>query len=318
VGGMPDAWNVDRHIDGKRSSRGAERLIAELADRQHGVVTRRQLSGLGLTGDAIDKRLRACRLLPLYRSVYVLGHHNRSRETAWMAAVLAGGAGSVLCDRSAGAHWGVCGGGTGVHVTVPGKRRRRAGIEFHRRRLPPDETTTKDGIPVTTVPRTLFDLAAILDMRQLERALNEAEVLRLWDELSLLDLLHRYPRRPGTRNLKKVLQARSEGATMTRSDLEVFFLQFADRYGLPRPETNAIVEGFEVDCVWRRERLVIEVDAWSTHGTRAAFERDRERSRILQAAGWRCVAVTRLQLRHKAGDLARDVHRLLAAVTLAA
>jgi very-short-patch-repair endonuclease len=318
VGGMPDAYDIDRAIRGKRSKHGADRLIASLARRQHGVVTRGQLIGLGLSADGIDRRLRAGRLLPLYRSVYAVGHRNRSRETAWMAGVLASGPGAALSHRPAGGLWGICAAGAHAVVTVPRQRRSRAGIELHCSPLPPDELTTKDGIPVTTVPRTLFDLAAILELRQLERALNEAEVLRLWDELSLHDLLHRYPRRPGARNVKKVLQARSEGPTMTRSDLEVLFLQFADRYGLPRPETNAIVEGFEVDCVWRRERLVIEVDGWATHGTRAAFERDRERSRILQAAGWRCVAVTRLQLRHTAGDLARDVHRLLAAVTLAA
>lgn len=315
---MPHAANVDRDIDGECSSRGADERIAELAERQHGVVARRQLVGLGLTSDAIDGRLRTHRLLPRYRSVYAVGHQNRARESRWMAAVLAFGAGAVLSHRSAGAHWGLCRPGGAVHVTAPRKRRGRNGIVFHRCLLPDDEVTLKDGIPLTTVPRTLLDLAAVLDQRQLERALNEAEVLRLTDELSLPDLLHRYPRRPGARNVRAVLDRRSAGSTYTRSDLEEMFLRFAAEADLPRPETNVFIEGFEVDCVWRQQRLVIEVDGWETHRTRAAFERDREKLRVLQAAGWRCVPVTFLQLRDDYRHLARDVRRLLAAATLTA
>jgi hypothetical protein len=185
---------------------------------------------------------------------------------------------------------------------VPHQHRVREGIRFYVRSLPDDEVTVKDGIPTTTVPRTLFDLAAVLDQRQLERAINEAEVLRLWDELSLYDLLARYPRRAGTRRLRAVLHDRAAGSNHTRSDLEEMFLRFAAEAGLPRPETNVFIEGLEVDCVWREQRLVIEVDG----------------CRCLQAAGWRCVPVTFLQLRDDYRDLARDVRRLLATATLAA
>jgi very-short-patch-repair endonuclease len=235
-----------------------------------------------------------------------------------MAAVLAGGPGAVLSHRPAGGLWGICSAGAAAVITVPRQRRPGRGIELHCSSLPPDEITVKDGIPVTTVPRTLFDLAAVLDQRQLERAVNEAEVLRLWDELSLHDLLRRYPRRPGTRVVRAVLEARRAGSSFTRSDLEELFLRFADKHGLPRPETNVVVEGGEVDCLWREQRLTIEVDGWETHRTRAAFERDREKSRILQAAGWRCVAVTYRQLLERPDEVARDVRRLLRASTLAA
>jgi very-short-patch-repair endonuclease len=235
-----------------------------------------------------------------------------------MAAVFACGPGAFLSHQSAGAHWGVCRPGSGVHVTAARKRRHRDGIAFHRCAVPEDEVTTKHNIPITTVPRTLFDLAAVLDRRQLERALNEAEVLGLMDELSLPDLLERYPRRPGARTVRAVLDDRSAGSSYTRSDLEEMFLRFAAEAGLPRPETNALVEGFEVDCVWRAQRVVIEVDGWETHRTRTAFERDRRKLRILQAARWRCVPVTFLQLRDDRRELARDVRRLLATATLAA
>jgi very-short-patch-repair endonuclease/predicted transcriptional regulator of viral defense system len=316
---MLHARNVNRDIRGKRCGHGDDGRIAELAGRQHGVVTRSQLASLGVSADAFDRRLRTSRLLPRYRSVYAVGHQNRSRETTWMAAVLAGGASAFLSYRSAAAHWGVrrASGGT-IDVTTPGWERPRRGIRFHRSQLPPDEVTVKDAIPVTTAPRTLFDLAAILDQRQLERAINEAEVLGLTDELSLADLLDRYPRRPGTRNLRAVLEKRSAGSTYTRSDLEEMFLRFAAEAGLLRPETNVRIEGLEVDCVWREQRLIIEVDGWATHRTRAAFERDRRKSRMLQTAGWRYVPVTFLQLRDDHRDLARDVRRLLATATLAA
>jgi very-short-patch-repair endonuclease len=314
---MPDARNIDPAIGGKCSEHRTDGLIAELAERQHGVVARWQL--LDLVGPKeIDHRLQRERLLPLYRAVYAVGHRPASREAKWMAAVLVGGPEARLSHRTAGAHWGLCRSGSRIDVTVPRKRRPRGAIEFHRWALPADETTVHNGIPITTVPRTLFDLAATPDRRELERAINEAEVRRLWDELSLDDLLDRYPRRPGTRNLRAALHKRRAGASLTRSDLEEMFIRFADRAALPRPETNVYIEGLEVDCVWRAARLVLEVDGWETHRTRAAFERDREKSRILQAAGWRCVPVTYLQLRDTTAEVARDVRRLLGAATLAA
>jgi very-short-patch-repair endonuclease len=315
---MRHAIWVDRDIRGEPRSGGLDGAIAEIARRQHGVVARRQLTEVGLSDDAIDRRLRAGRLLPLHRGVYALGYRSGSRESAWMAAVLAGGRQAVLSHRSAAAVWGLRPASTRIDVTTPRGQDPRRGIRFHRSKLPADETTVKNGIPVTTVPRTLFDLAALLDHRRLERALNEAEVLQLWDELSLHDLLRRHPRRHGNRAVRALLQARRAGPTRTKSDLEVLFLTFADRFGLPQPETNALVEGLEVDCVWRAQRLVIEVDGWATHRTRAAFERDREKSRVLQAAGWRCVAVTSRQMEESAHEVARDVRRLLHAATLAA
>ncbi|MGH2803375.1 MAG: hypothetical protein ACRDL4_10070, partial [Thermoleophilaceae bacterium] len=291
-----------------------DEAIADLAGRQHGVVARSQVMELGLSGDAIDRRLQAKRLLPLYCAVYAVGHHNRSRETAWMAAVLAGGAKAVLSHRAAGALYGIWSGNPlPIDVTTPRGQHRRRGIRFHRAAVPDDEVTIWEGIPTTTVPRTIFDLAATEDRRRLEKAINEAEIRRLWDELSLDDLLHRYPRRPGSRNVRAALRMRRAGASFTRSELEELFVRFSDRAGLPRPETNAPVEGYEVDCVWRAQRLIIEVDSWETHRTRAAFERDREKSRILQAADWRCVPVTFLQLRDRPADVARDVRRMLGA-----
>jgi very-short-patch-repair endonuclease len=299
-------------------SRGVDAWIAEIAGPQHGVISREQLFALGLGKDAIQRRLRSGRLIRLHRSVYAVGHRNRSRETVWMAAVLRGGEAAALSHRPAGAAWAIGSSAGRVEVTVPRQLRPHRQILFHNSLLPSDERTTHDGIPITTVPRTILDLATVLDVRGIEKAINEAEIRRLWDELSLHDLLHRYRGRAGTKVVRAALRKRAEGATATKSDLEELFIRFADGARLPRPETNSYVEGLEVDCVWRARRVIVEVDSWEIHRTRAAFERDREKSRILQAAGWCCVPVTYLQLVHGSAEVARDVRRLLGLATLAA
>jgi predicted transcriptional regulator of viral defense system len=309
---MDDAICIDRPSGGKRRERDLDRAIARLAGRQHGRIARRQLLALGLGADAIDYRLAHSRLHVVYRGVYAVGHDVATREGRWIAAVLAAGEGAALSHRDAAALWDIRPGARSlVEVTTPRSQRPRRGIQFHRSSLPSDEITTKDEIPVTTVPRTLFDLATVLRPRQLERALNEAEVLRLWDELSLLDLLRRYPRRAGNRTVRAVLEARNAGAKVMRSDLEVLFLLFVDETGLPEPEMNATVEGFEVDAVWREQRIAVELDSRTFHLTAAAFETDRERDRILVAAGWRPIRITWKQLERTPDRLRDDLLKLL-------
>ena len=316
---MPDAPYVDRNSYGKRKLDGPDARIAALAGRQHGVVARAQLLALGLASDDIDYRLRMKRLQPLHRAVYTAGHDALTREGRWMGAVLAGGHGAVLSHRSAAALWGIAS-VSGFDLTVPRQRRSRRGIELHLSTLPADEITQRNRIPVTTIPRTLFDLATILRPRQLERAMNEAETQRLLDDLSLHDLLARYPRRPGTPAIRALLAARAAGATVTRSELEVKFLEFVDELGFPIPQTNQWIEGFEIDCLWREQRLAVELDGRAFHDTLQAYERDRERDRLLQAAGWRPIRVTWRQLERSRGGLERDLRRMLglSAVTLAA
>ncbi len=167
-------------------------------------------------------------------------------------------------------------------------------------RLPADERAQKDGIPITTVPRTLLDLAAVLPAHQLQRAIEQAEVLRLTDPLSLPAVLRRYPGRRGAASLRKLLEDGQIGATVTRSQLEERFLEFVAAADLPRPEVNAWlhVDGtwIEVDCLWRAERVALELDGHGVHGTPAAFERDRERDRRLHVEGWIPVRITWRQL----------------------
>ena len=228
-----------------------------------------------------------------------------------MAAVLAAGPGATLSHRAAGAHWGILS-SRYLDVTVRGQNRPIRGVRLHRSQLPADEVTVFRGINVTTVPRTLLDLATVLPPSQLERAINEAEVRRRTDPLSLPDLLERYPRRPGIPVLRALLE---DGVKLTRSELEARFLEFVRRVGVQRPETNAWLQihgtWIECDCLWRAERLIVELDGHGVHGTRAAFEADRARDRALQAEGWRVVRITWHQLQYNAQPLARDLRAVL-------
>jgi predicted transcriptional regulator of viral defense system len=292
---MADEVAIDRDIRGELHPRGAEAAIAVLADRQHGVVTRAQLVALGLGTDAIDWRLRRGRLHLVHRGVYAVGHRRLTGRGHWIAAVLAAGPRAVLSHRSAAALWDLRARERGRPEVSTPLWCRRPGIAVHRPRLEPDEITEVDGIPVTTVARTLFDLAAVLPRPQLERAIERAEALGHADNTPLDALLLRRRGRRGTAALR---QARERGIepALTRSKLEDRFLTFLDAYGLARPEVNADLHlesrWFEADFLWRDQRLIVELDGHQTHGTRAAFERDRERDRILQVHGWRIVRIT--------------------------
>jgi very-short-patch-repair endonuclease len=232
-----------------------------------------------------------------------------------MAAVLAGGKDAVLSHRSAAALWGMrTTTRDRVDVTVPRPLRSRPRIDFHRGRLPSDESSVVDGIPVTTPPRTLLDLAGVVPLRHLERAVDEAEVLRLTDALSVADVLRRYPCRHGTAALRKILANNELGASITRSELEERFLAFLDEQELRRPEVNVSLQlagrTFEADCLWRTQRLIVELDGRASHATSAAFERDRARDRMLQAAGWRVIRVTWRQLHRQPAAVASDLRTL--------
>lgn len=234
-----------------------------------------------------------------------------------MAAVLLGGDGAAASHGAAGTVWRLRRSAGGViDVTAPRRRRTRSPVRFHHEALPPDEVTVERRIPVTTVPRTLLDLALVLDAHGLERAINEAEVRRLRDRLSLLDLLERHPRRAGTATLRSLLAAGLVGAGVTRSELEDRFLAFLDAAELERPGLNVplrVGRGWvEVDCLWRAQRLIVELDGRAAHATAQAFERDRARDRARQAAGWRVVRITWRQLHERPEELALELSALLA------
>jgi very-short-patch-repair endonuclease len=292
-------------------------MIAELSDRQHGPVARPQLLEMGLGRGAIDWRVEMRRLHPVYRSVYVPGRRQLTREGRWMAAVLACGPEAVVSHRTAAALWRMREGegGATVEVTVPRRVRGYAGITARIATLASDERTVLDGIPVTTVPRTLLDLAAVLRPEALRRALEQAEALRLGDPVPLVALLERHHGRRGAARLKALLDEGPLRPRVLRSVLESRFLALVEDAGLPSPETNVRLEiggvWIEVDCVWRDERLVVELDGRTHHDTEAAFERDRVRDRRLQAAAWRVVRVTWRALEEDPDAVVADLAALL-------
>jgi hypothetical protein len=293
----------------------ADRRLAELAGRQHGVVARWQLEPLGVSAQMIKSRLARGSLHLLHRGVYDVGHRALSAEGRSMAAVLAFGPEAVLSHQSAGQLWKIVPQfAIEPEVTRPGFARGRPGIVVHRSPLPDDETTIVDGIPVTSVPRTLVDLAGLGDERRLERAWNEMEVRELRDRLSVAAVLARHPGRRGTAPLRRLIDGKPL-VGITRNELEEGFLALVDRFGLPRPRMNAHLalreKFYEVDCLWERQRVVVELDGHAVHGTRAAFEEDRERDRILLAEGFRVTRVTYRQMQETPAAVAADLAQIL-------
>jgi hypothetical protein len=202
-------------------------------------------------------------------------------------------------------------------VTAPRERRRR-GVELHVVAIADDETTAHMGIPVTTPARTLFDLAALLTEQELARAAERAEALRLTSPTSLAALVAGHPGRPGVPRLRRLIEHDRIQATVTRSALERRFLSLLDAENLSRPLVNAGIDlpgrpKLEPDFTWRAHHLVVELDGYETHATRAAFERDRARDRALQAQGWRVVRITWRQLRDDAPSIAAELRALLGA-----
>lgn len=177
-----------------------------------------------------------------------------------------------------------------------------------------DEWLVSDGIPVTSPFRTIFDLAAVVSKRELERAWHEAEVRQMTDRVSLPLLLERYPGRRGTRALRELLGSDAP-VGITRNDFEEAFLALIDAYGLPRPRMNAALSlrgrFIEVDALWERHRFAVELDSHSVHGTRKRFETDRHRDRILVAEWWRTMRITWEALRDEPDKIAADIRLTL-------
>jgi very-short-patch-repair endonuclease len=292
----------------KTTSRSVDDAIAAVAGAQYGVIARAQLIDLGVGYRAVDHRVAQGRLHPVYRGVFAVGHNVLTRDGVWLAAVLAAGPAAVLSHRSAAALWAIRGDRRrDVDVIAP-RRVRRPHIAARHIVLPPDEVTIHHDIPVTTVARTLFDLAGVLTPQQLEAAITEAEGQRLTSPTSLADLVARHPQHRGVAALEAILRDAGEiGNTRTRSELEIDLLALVDAHNLPRPRTNATVEGKEVDAAWPEQRLVVELDSFGIHTTRRSFEADRARDRALTVAGWRVVRITWRQLHHDAQGVAADL-----------
>lgn len=235
-----------------------------------------------------------------------------STDGRHLAAVYAGGPGAAVSHRSAAARWAVLRELPGAPVEVITAERSRkpaAGIVLHRtRRLHRVEVTNREGIPITTVARTLLDLADIVGEYELGRAAHEAQVLRILSLSSLSAALGRANGRRGAATLRALLE---EPPAPTRSELEDRFLALCRDAGLPSPEVGVYLAGMEVDFLWHRRRLVVEVDGFAFHGTRTAFERDRRRDATLARAGHRVARFSWRQVTASPGEVSTTVRALL-------
>jgi very-short-patch-repair endonuclease len=301
---------------GKSTARPWDGVIAERALAQHGVVARTQLLEAGMGARAIEGRVGRGSLHRLHRGVYKVGYRRIGRKGRWMAAVLAGGKGTLLSHRSAARLWKLLPPKAElVEVTCTSpSRSRRDGIVCHRSTVATDEWLIEDGIPVTSPFRTIFDLAATSPMRELERAFHEAEARELTDRVSLPMLLERYPGRRGTAKVRALLGS-GEPVGITRNDFEEAYLVLVRAHGVPLPRMNADValrgRFFEIDALWEEERVAVELDSRSIHGTKKRFESDRLRDRILVAEGWQTMRVTWRQLQEEPTEIVADLRSAL-------
>jgi len=266
-----------------RADDTAERVMARIAGMAHGVVTRGQLTEAGLSASQIEQRVRTGALLREHRGVYRVGHRAPSRESRYLAAVLAAGNGTLLCGRSAAHLLGLLRGPVPPPEVIAASARRIPGVEVHRRRSgPPPEGTLWLGIPVTTVARTLVDLAARLSPDDLARACHEAGVRHDTTpdqvEAAMLDR----PRSRGATALRRVLNG-DEDVSLSRLE-STFGARLRDA-GLPLPVANHPAGGRFVDFRWPEHRLTVEVDGYRFHRSRHAWERDRLREREAYARG---------------------------------
>ena len=231
----------------------------------------------------------------MYRGVYLVGPVEPSLTRA-MAAVLVSGKGALLSHYPAAVLWGLRPAPAhAIHVVVAGRRvDGPKGVQVHKiKTLHPRDARSRHGIPTTSPARTLLDLATQVPQRELDRAVNQARVTKLVSDTSLNEQFSRYPLHRGTAALRRALQ---HTPAFTRSEGERRLLRLVKKARLPIPVSNTRVEGYEADHYWPEHKLIVEVDGYDVHSTRATFESDRRRDADLQSTGYRVLRVTWLQL----------------------
>jgi very-short-patch-repair endonuclease len=295
-----------------------DQLIAEFAACQHGVVARRQLLEAGVTASALEHRVRRGRLIRVARGVYRTGPLTGPLAAEW-TAVLSATHSAGLADWSAAALWGLttsaaqASSASPVMLVVPGGasgRNRSPGVR-RRHDLLPEEITHRDGLPLTTVPRTLLDLGRCATRADFEDAVAIALRKRLVSECELREMVSRHPRHRGARALTALLA--DQATTASRSEAERRVRRLCAGGGLPAPDVNVQVHGFEVDLFFRRERVVVEMDGFAFHNSAGAFHRDRRRDSVLAAAG---IMVVRVTWRHLVRERDATLVRIAQALAL--
>jgi very-short-patch-repair endonuclease len=287
--------------------RTAAGRIGDLATRRHGVLSSGQLQSLGFTRKVIVAESKRGRLRPLHRGVYAVGHEALTWEGHCMGAVLASHWSAawlweLLRTRPSGK----------FHLTAGTRRHRKNGFNVHFAALAGEDVTGVREIPVTSLERTVLDLAALRPQRT-PGDLKRCEELERLDLRRFEALLVRTAGHRGHSALAGAVDLHRPDPTVTRSGLERRFRALLREAGLPAPAMNFVVAGYELDCYWPEHRLAVELDTFGTHGSRLSFEEDRKRQRKLGQAGIRMERVTDRQLDSEADEVLRAVARLLGA-----
>jgi hypothetical protein len=296
--------------------------LAELATAQHGVVSTRQLAALGYVRNSASKANRVGRLHRIHRGVYRVGHKNLTWEGRCMAAVLAaapqratlGHRGVVASHFAAAWLWEVARFRPDtIHVTVTTRRRAaRRPFIVHEESLRGDEMAVREGIPVTSLARTYLDLAATERGRTVERILDRAADLKVFDLGPVREVLARHASHPGAPKVQAALAIYRPKRKFTRSGFERRFLELVREAGLPEPAMNLFVAGHELDAYWEEERFGVELDSWETHGSRLSFEEDRVRTDDFLLAGLIVTRVTETRLEREPAAVVESLRGHLA------
>jgi hypothetical protein len=261
--------------------RTPEERIAEIASAAHGVVTWDEMRAAGISPAEIKRRARTGALIRQHRGVYRVGHRAPSVVARYMAAVKACGRDALLCGKAAAYLHGLIKGPPPPPEVITATDRRVKDLKTRRTRHPdPRDATKAHGIPVTTVPRTLVDLAAELQEDELARACHEAGVKHRTTPRDVAAVLHRRPSSPGARTLRRVMTG---DVKVSLSKLERGFLQRLEAEDLPVPQTNRAKDGRRLDCRWPDHKLTVELDGYRFHNSRYAWEQDRRREREARA-----------------------------------
>lgn len=290
-------------------SRTVEGILAELAGRSHGVVTRKEMLRAGVSKPELLQRVKTGALIRIHRGVFRVGHQAPSLEARYMAAVKACGEGSLLAGRAAAHLFGLLRRPPSLPEVHSAAQRRVPGVITHRvRRTGLVDATRWRGIPVTTVPRTLVDLAGVLPEDQLARAVHEAEVRFHTNPEQVEQVLSRRHNWHGTHKLRRVLWGE---VPVSLSRLESRFLERLRDARLPQPETNRPAGRRRVDCRWPTQGLTVELDSYRYHRTRHAWEQDRQREREARSRGDEFRHYTWFDVDEQPTAMLTDLRRLL-------
>jgi very-short-patch-repair endonuclease len=303
----------------KVARRDWNRVIAHLAERQHGLVTLAQLTAIGMSASAVTARVRAGTLHRVHAGVFAAGSPRLHPARSYLAAVLACGPGSVISHRASAAHQRIRGSAaTEIDVTSPKRTgRTRDGIKVHRAdTLTGTDVTVVDGVPCTTVPRTILDLATVLPESALEYAIHSAQSKQLLRIGELQEALARVPRRRGTGAVRRILGLAAPNEQDAKSFLERRLLRLCHQARLPMPHVDRWIplsegHGLEVDFCWPEHRLVVETDGRTFHGSARAARNDPRRDRKLMRDGWRVARFTYRDVTETPGAVIAELRHLL-------